>query len=152
MSDASPRPGGYATVPIPCCGALQLSWEPGTRAARAGIKAAVGQSGTTSVPFLDGCRQQKGCPRSWAWGENCAAQCCLPRRHSMQALNRPFIHTLQASYTLHGTARDGMGSHPHPAAGVRLLPPRCWPWCQHRMCMLCPHRADSPGESRQGEP
>lgn len=28
----------------------------------------------------------------------------------MQALNSPFIHTLQASYTLHGTARDGMGT------------------------------------------
>lgn len=42
-------------------------------------------------------------------GGNWAAQCCLPSRHSMPALNRPFIHTLQASYTLHGTARDGTG-------------------------------------------
>lgn len=47
-------------------------------------------------------------------GGNRAARCCLPRRHSTQALNRPFIHTPQASHTLHGTARDGMGKAAPP--------------------------------------
>lgn len=53
---------------------------------------------------------RRGAPAPGHGGRgNCTAQCCLPRHHSMQALNSPFIHTLQASYTLHGAARDAMG-------------------------------------------
>lgn len=75
---------------------------------------------------------------------NCAAQRCLPRHHSMQALNSPFIHALQASYTLHGTARDGMGR----AVPILLLACGCSP---STGCACCIHTGLAPlGGSGQG--
>lgn len=68
---------------------------------------------------------------------NCAAQRCLPRHHSMQALNSPFIHALQASYTLHGTARDGMGR----AVPILLLACGCSP---STGCACCIHTGLAP--------